>query len=201
MSVSPAEPSLTKSAVIEMARLHDKYKDEIAPELKKDFSYENPHQIPEIKKVVVSMGIGLAVENRHRVEAAAKDLTVITGQKAVIKKATKSVAGFKLREGMPIGCMTTLRRERMYEFLDRLIAIALPRIRDFRGLKDNFDGNGNYSLGLNEQSLFPEIRLDKVEFTQGMNITIVTSAKTDEEGRALLTKFGMPFRNKNTEEN
>lgn len=184
-----------------MARLHDMYKNEIAGELKNDFSYDNPHQIPEIQKIVVSMGIGLAVENRQRVDSAAKDLTVITGQKAVIKKATKSVAGFKLREGMPIGCMTTLRRERMYEFLDRLIAIALPRIRDFRGLKDNFDGNGNYSLGLNEQSLFPEIRLDKVEFTQGMNITIVTSAKTDEEGRALLTKFGMPFRNKSTEEN
>ncbi len=184
-----------------MARLHDKYKNEIAGELKNDFSYDNPHQIPEIKKIVVSMGIGLAVENRHRVDAAAKDLTAITGQKAVIKKASKSVAGFKLREGMPIGCMATLRRERMYEFLDRLIAVALPRIRDFRGLKDNFDGNGNYSLGLNEQSLFPEIRLDKVEFTQGMNITIVTSAKTDDEGRALLTKFGMPFRNKNTEEN
>jgi large subunit ribosomal protein L5 len=184
-----------------MARLTEKYKTEIAPELKEEFSYGNPHQIPEIKKIVISMGIGKAVENRHRVDSAAKDLTVIAGQKAVIKKAGKSVAGFKLREGMPIGCMTTLRRERMFEFLDRLIAVALPRIRDFRGLKDNFDGYGNYSLGLNEQSLFPEIRLDKVEFTQGMNITIVTSAKTDEEGRALLKKFGMPFRNKDTEEN
>ena len=177
------------------------YKNEVVPELKKQFSYDNPHQVPEITKIVVSMGIGKAVENKSRVDAAAKDLSTITGQKAVIKKAGKSVAGFKLREGMPIGCMTTLRKERMYEFLDRLIAAALPRIRDFRGLKDNFDGNGNYSLGLDEQSLFPEIRLEKVEFTQGMNITIVTTAKSDEEGRALLTCFGMPFRGMNEEEN
>ena len=181
-----------------MARLTEVYKNEVAPALQERFEYKNKMEVPAIRKIVVSMGVQGAVESRTKVEAAARDLTMITGQKAVITKARKSIAGFRLREGMPIGCMTTLRRERMYEFLDRLVAAVLPRIRDFRGVKDNFDGRGNFSLGLNEQSLFPEIELDRVEHTQGMNITIVTSAKTDEEGRALLTGFGMPFRRKET---
>jgi large subunit ribosomal protein L5 len=184
-----------------MTRLSEKYKNEIVPQLREQFGYGNPHQVPHVTKVVLNMGVGAAVENKSRVEAAAKDMTMLAGQKAMVTKARKSIAGFKLREDMPIGCMTTLRGDRMYEFMDRLIAVVLPRIRDFRGLKDNFDGNGNYSLGLNEQSLFPEIELDRVEFTQGMNITIVTSAKTDEEGRALLKGFGMPLRSKDQEEN
>lgn len=177
-----------------MARLAEIYTKDVAPKLQEQFQYKNKHQVPAVKKIVVSMGVEGAVESRSKVESAARDLTMITGQKAVITKARKSIAGFRLREGMPIGCMTTLRRERMYEFLDRLIAVVFPRIRDFRGLKDNFDGRGNFSIGLNEQALFPEIELDRVEHTQGMNITIVTSAKTDEEGRALLNGFGMPFR-------
>ena len=186
-----------------MARLAEIYTNEIIPKLQEQFEYQNKHEVPAVTKIVVSMGVEGAVESRSKVDSAARDLTMITGQKAVITKARKSIAGFRLREGMPIGCMTTLRRERMYEFLDRLIAVVFPRIRDFRGLKDNFDGRGNFSIGLNEQSLFPEIDLDRVEHTQGMNITIVTSARTDEEGRALLGGFGMPFRRpKNeTEEN
>jgi large subunit ribosomal protein L5 len=184
-----------------MTRLSEKYKNEIVPQLREQFGYGNPHQVPLVTKVVLNMGVGAAVENKSRVEAAAKDMTMLAGQKAVVTKARKSIAGFKLREDMPIGCMTTLRGDRMYEFMDRLIAVVLPRIRDFRGLKDNFDGNGNYSLGLNEQSLFPEIELDRVEFTQGMNITIVTTARTDAEGRALLKGFGMPLRSKSQEEN
>ncbi|HEX9793133.1 MAG TPA: 50S ribosomal protein L5 [Planctomycetota bacterium] len=176
------------------ARLLEKYHAEIVPALRERFGYKNAMQMPKTVKVVVSMGVGQAVENKARVEAAAKELTMIAGQKAVITKASKSVAGFKLREDMPIGCMVTLRGIRMYEFLDRLITVVLPRIRDFRGLKDNFDGHGNFSLGLTEQTLFPEIDLDKVEYQQGMNVTIVTNASTDEEGRALLLGMGMPFR-------
>lgn len=177
-----------------MARLLQKYKDEMQGSMRDKFSYKNPMQIPKLTKIVVSMGVGRAVENKARVEEAAKDLTRITGQKAVICKAKKSVSGFRLREGMPVGCVTTLRGPRMYEFLDRLITVVLPRIRDFRGLGDKLDGHGNYSLGLTEQTLFPEIDLDKVEYQQGMNVTLVTSARTDEEARALLEGFGMPFR-------
>ncbi|RMH02067.1 MAG: 50S ribosomal protein L5 [Planctomycetota bacterium] len=177
-----------------MARLAEKFKNEISKELSERFGYRNPHQIPRLLKIVVSMGVGGAIENKARVEAAAKDLSRITGQKALITKAKKSVAGFKVREGMPVGAVATLRGERMYEFLDRLISVVLPRIRDFQGVKDNFDGRGNFSLGLTEQSLFPEIDLDKVEHQQGMNVTFVTSAQTDAEGRALLEGFGMPFR-------
>ncbi|MHC4379935.1 MAG: 50S ribosomal protein L5 [Planctomycetota bacterium] len=177
-----------------MPRLFDNYKETIAPGLSERFGYRNENQIPRLNKIVVSMGVSRAVENKAAVESAAKDLTKITGQKAVIKKAVKSVANFRLREGMPIGCMTTLRGARMYEFMDRLISVVLPRIRDFQGVKTNFDGRGNFSLGLTEQSLFPEIELDRVEFQQGMNITFVSSATTDEEGRALLDGFGMPFR-------
>ncbi|KAA3608353.1 MAG: 50S ribosomal protein L5 [Planctomycetota bacterium] len=177
-----------------MPRLLESYQQQIRPSLKERFSYQNPMQIPKVQKVVVSMGVGKAVENRARVESAAKDLTRITGQKAVINNAQRSVSGFRLRQGMPIGCMVTLRGPRMYEFLDRLISLVLPRIRDFRGVGDKLDGRGNYSLGLTEQTLFPEIDLDKVEYMQGMNVTIVTNARTDEEGRALLEGLGMPFR-------
>lgn len=182
-----------------MARLFEQYKDSVVPGLKERFGYRNVNQIPKLTKVVVSMGVGKAVENKAAVEAASKDLTKITGQKAVIKRSTKSVANFRLREGMPIGCMTTLRGARMYEFMDRLISVVLPRIRDFQGVKDKFDGRGNFSLGLTEQSLFPEIDLDRVEFSQGMNVTFVNTARTDEEGRALLEGFGMPFRRRNEE--
>jgi large subunit ribosomal protein L5 len=179
-----------------MTRLSEQYQDSIVPSLNERFGYKNTLQTPRVTKVVVSMGVSGAVDNKSRVETAAKELTRIVGQKAKITSARKSIANFRLREGMPIGCVATLRNDRMFEFLDRLIAVVIPRIRDFRGLKDNFDGRGNFSLGLTEQSLFPEIELDQVEFQQGMNITIVTTAKSDEEGRALLEGFGMPFRKK-----
>ena len=178
-----------------MARLAERYAETIHPDLIKRFEYPNQMQAPKITKIIVSMGVGKrGVESKAAVETAAKDLTRICGQKAVITKARKSVSGFRLREGMPIGCMATLRGKRMYEFLDRLISIVLPRIRDFRGVKDNFDGHRNFNIGLSEQTLFPEIDLDRIEFQQGMNVAIVTSARTDEEGRALLEGFGMPFR-------
>lgn len=177
-----------------MARLLENYRDNVKPQLKERFGFKNDHQVPGIEKIVVSMGVGKAVENKARVDAAAKDLSRITGQKAKVTNARVAVSGFRLREGMPVGCVTTLRGRRMFEFLDRLISVVLPRIRDFQGVKDNFDGRGNFSLGLTEQSLFPEIDLDKVEFPQGMNVTIVTTARSDEEGRALLEGFGMPFR-------
>jgi len=154
----------------------------------------NPMQTPRIDKIVVSMGVGKAMDTRSRIDAAVKDMAIITGQKPVVRNSKKSVANFRLREGSPIGCMVTLRGERMYEFLDRLVSVVLPRVRDFRGVGTKFDGQGNYSLGLTEQTLFPEIDLDRVEFTQGMNVTIVTSARTDDEGRALLDGFGFPFR-------
>ncbi len=177
-----------------MSRLSEKFQQEIHPQLMEKFSFTNRLEAPRLLKIVISMGVGQAVENKARVESAAKDLAKITGQKPLITKAKKSVAGFKVREGMPVGAVTTLRGARMYEFLDRLVAVVLPRIRDFQGVKDNFDGRGNFSLGLTEQALFPEIDLDKVEFQQGMNVTFVTSAQTDEHGRALLEAFGMPFR-------
>jgi len=179
-----------------MARLAEKYKKETVSDLQGRFSYKNVNEIPKLQKIVVSMGVGKAVENKNALESAVKDLTKITGQKPVMRTAKGSISNFRLREGNPIGCMTTLRNERMYEFMDRLISIVLPRIRDFRGIKDKFDGRGNFSLGLNEQSLFPEIQLDQVDFSQGMNITFVTSARTDEEGLALLNGLGMPFRKK-----
>ena len=179
-----------------MARLADKYKKETVSDLQGRFSYKNVNEIPKLQKIVVSMGVGKAVENKNALESAVKDLTKITGQKPVMRTAKGSISNFRLREGNPIGCMATLRNERMYEFMDRLISIVLPRIRDFRGIKDKFDGRGNFSLGLNEQSLFPEIQLDQVDFSQGMNITFVTSARTDEEGLALLNGLGMPFRKK-----
>jgi large subunit ribosomal protein L5 len=177
-----------------MARLKDRYFKEIVPELMKRFGYRNIMAVPRLSKIVVNMGVGRAIENSARLDEAMNELGLITGQKPVVRKAKKSVAAFKLREGNPIGCKVTLRRDRMYEFLDRLVNVAMPRIRDFRGLRDDaFDGTGNYSLGIIEQTVFPEVNVDKVEFVQGMDVTLVTTAKTDEECRELLTLFGLPF--------
>lgn len=176
-------------------RLKKVYKDTIAPALIKEFNYTTPMQVPVVKKIVVSMGVGEALSNKKLLDAAVADLTQITGQKAVKTKAKKSIANFKLREGNEIGAMVTLRGTIMYEFLDRLINIALPRVKDFRGIKaSGFDGHGNFSLGVTEQIIFPEIDFDKITKIAGMNITIVTSADTDSEARALLAKFNMPFR-------
>lgn len=178
-----------------MARLKDKYKNEIAPALAKDFAIENPMAIPRIEKVVINMGMGESIANAKILDTAVEELRVITGQKPVITKAKKSIASFKLRQGMNIGTMVTLRGERMYEFLDRLISVALPRVRDFRGISGKaFDGRGNYTLGIREQLIFPEIDFNKVDKTRGMNISIVTTAKNDEQSRALLKALGMPFR-------
>ena len=183
-----------------MARLREKYQQEVRARLKQKFGIENDHAVPRLTKIVVNMGVGSAVENKGRVEVAARDLATITGQKPVIRKSKKAISGFKLREDMPIGCSVTLRRERMWEFADRLITIVLPRIRDFRGVKDKLDGRGNYTLGLSEQTVFPEIELDKISFTQGMDITFVTTAPNDEQARFLLKELGMPFQAAGTEE-
>ncbi|ABC76193.1 50S ribosomal protein L5 [Syntrophus aciditrophicus] len=178
-----------------MARLKDYYKKEVIPALISEFGYKNPMQVPVMKKIVVNMGLGEAIQNVKILDSAAGELEMITGQKVVITKAKRSIATFKLRKGMSIGCRVTLRRERMYEFLDRFINVALPRIRDFRGVSPNtFDGRGNYSIGVKEQIIFPEIEYDKIEKIRGMNIAIVTSANTDEEARALLKFMGVPFR-------
>jgi large subunit ribosomal protein L5 len=178
-----------------MARLRDKYKNEIAPSLAKEFDIKNPMAIPRIEKVVVNMGLGEASGNSKILDVATDELRSITGQKPVITKAKKSIAAFKLRQGMNIGSMVTLRGERMYEFLDRLISVALPRVRDFRGVSAKaFDGRGNYTLGVREQLIFPEIDFNKVDKTRGMNITIVTTAKSDDQARSLLKALGMPFR-------
>lgn len=178
-----------------MARLKEKYYKELAPKLLKDLQLSNVMRVPKVEKVVVNMGVGEAIQNSKLLESAVEELGNITGQKPVITKAKKSIAGFKLREGMPIGCMVTLRQKRAYEFLDRLINVALPRVRDFKGVSPKaFDGRGNYTLGINEQIIFPEIELDKIAKIGGLNISIVTTAQTDEEGRALLTELGMPFR-------
>ena len=177
-----------------MSRFKDMYQNEIVAGLTKKFEYTNPMQVPKLDKVVINIGLGEAKDNHKLLDAAIKDLEIISGQKAVICKAKKSVANFKLREGMPIGCKVTLRGEKMYEFADRLINLALPRVRDFRGVNPNaFDGRGNYALGIKEQLIFPEIEYDKVEKVLGMDIIFVTTAKTDEEGRELLKLFGMPF--------
>ena len=177
-----------------MSRFKDMYQNEIVAGLTKKFEYTNPMQVPKLDKVVINIGLGEAKDNHKLLDAAIKDLEIISGQKAVICKAKKSVANFKLREGMPIGCKVTLRGEKMYEFVDRLISLALPRVRDFRGVNPNaFDGRGNYALGIKEQLIFPEIEYDKVEKVLGMDIIFVTTAKTDEEGRELLKLFGMPF--------
>ncbi len=176
-----------------MPRLMQRYREEVRPELMKEHEILNVHRVPGLKKVVVSMGVGLAREDKARMEAALTDLTAITGQKPTTRKARKSVSNFKLREGQEIGAMVTLRGARMWEFLDRLITIAIPRIKDFRGLKSKLDGQGNYSLGLNDQTIFPEVNLDRVKNFQGMNITIVTSAETDDVALDMLKRLGVPF--------
>ena len=178
-----------------MARLRDKYKNEISPALAKEFDIKNPMAIPKIEKVVVNMGLGEASANAKILDVAAEELRAVTGQKPVVTKAKKSIAAFKLRQGMAVGTMVTLRGERMYEFLDRLISVALPRVRDFRGISGKaFDGRGNYTLGVREQLIFPEIDFNKVDKTRGMNISIVTTAKNDDQARSLLKALGMPFR-------
>ena len=177
-----------------MSRLKDQYNNEIVDALIKKFGYKNRMQVPKLDKIVVNMGVGEAKENAKVLEAAVKDLETITGQKAILTKAKNSIANFKIREGMPIGCKFTLRGERMYEFLDRLVNLALPRVRDFRGINPNsFDGRGNYALGIKEQIIFPEIEYDKIDKVRGMDIIFVTTAKTDEEAKELLTQFNMPF--------
>lgn len=177
-----------------MARVRDAYRQDVVPALMSEFGYDNQFQVPKVEKIVLNIGLGEAVANGRALDAAVGDLTTIAGQKPVVTRAKKSIASFKLRAGMPIGAMVTLRGDRMYEFLDRLIATALPRIRDFRGVSANsFDGRGNYTLGLREQIMFPEIDYDKIDKVRGLEISIVTSARTDEEGRRLLALLGMPF--------
>jgi large subunit ribosomal protein L5 len=171
------------------------YRDQVVPALMKEFQFKNPMEVPRLQKLVVNMGLGAAVQNAKLIESATDELTRITGQKPVVTRARKSIAGFKLRENMPIGVMVTLRRERMWEFVDRIITLALPRVRDFKGISPKaFDGRGNYTLGVREQIIFPEIDYDKVDQIKGMNISFVTTARTDEHGRALLRGLGMPFR-------
>ncbi len=178
-----------------MARLKDKYLNEIRPKLMKENSYTSVMEVPQMTKITINIGVGEALQNAKTLEAAVADLTAITGQKPVVTKARKSISNFKVRKGNPIGCMVTLRREKMYEFFDRLVNIAMPRIRDFRGVSPkSFDGRGNYNLGLKEQLVFPEIDYDKVDKVRGMTVTIATTARTDEEARQLLTELGMPFR-------
>ena len=178
-----------------MSRLRERYQKEIVPALRKEFSYTNPMAIPRLRKIVVNIGVGEATQNVKVLDAASQELGWITGQKPIVHRARKSIAQFKLRQGMPIGCSVTLRGERMYEFLDRLVNITLPRVRDFRGLPTKaFDGRGNYTLGIRDQLIFPEIDYTKVDKTRGMNITLVTDAKNDEEGRSLLRYLGVPFR-------
>jgi len=177
-----------------MPRLQDKYREEIVPQLMKEFTYSNVMQVPELEKIVLNVGLGEAISNAKAIDAAVGDLGLITGQRPVVTRAKKSIAAFKLREGMPIGAMVTLRGPRMYEFFDRLVAVTLPRIRDFRGVSPNaFDGRGKYTLGLQEQMAFPEIEYDRIDKSRGLELSLVTSAKTDEEGRRLLALLGLPF--------
>lgn len=181
--------------------LKKRYKEEVIPKLTEKFNYSNPYQVPKVEKVVLNMGLGEGSHNIKFLDAGVKDLTVIAGQKPVITKAKKSIATFKIREGMPIGAMVTLRGQRMYDFLQKLICVALPRIRDFRGVSDkSFDGRGSYSLGIKEQTIFPEINYDDIDAIRGMNICIVTTATTDEEAKELLDLLGMPFRGKNQQQ-
>jgi large subunit ribosomal protein L5 len=178
-----------------MARLYDQYKSEIIPKLMEKFQYKNVMQVPKVERVVINIGVGEAIQNPKALDGAVNDLTIISGQKPVITRAKKSIAGFKLREGMAIGCKVTLRGERMYNFLDKLINLSLPRVRDFRGVSPQaFDGRGNYSLGIKEQTIFPEIEYDKIDKIRGLEVVIVTTSKTDEEARELLRHMGMPFR-------
>jgi large subunit ribosomal protein L5 len=179
-----------------MARLQAKYRNDVVPAMMREFGYRNPMQVPRLQKITLNVGVGEATQNVKAIDTAVAEVTAITGQKPVVTRAKKAIANFKLREGMPIGCMVTMRRERMYEFLDRLIHVALPRVRDFKGISNRaFDGRGNYSLGLREQIIFPEIHADRVEKTRGMTITITTTAKTDAEALTLLRLMGMPFSN------
>ncbi len=178
-----------------MSELQSFYSEQVVPKLKEKFNFSNVHQIPRLEKIVLNMGLGEAIQNIKILDSAVDELMVIAGQRPVVTRARKSIAAFKLREGMPIGCMVTLRRERMYDFFNKLVNIALPRVRDFRGISAKaFDGVGNYTLGIKEHIIFPEIDYDKIDKIKGMNITIVTSARTDDEGRELLTLMGMPFR-------
>ena len=180
--------------VTRMVRLKQKYDDQVVSAMKSEFGYKNSMQVPKLEKITINVGLGEATQNIKALDSAVAEITAIAGQKPVITRAKKAIANFKLREGVPIGCMVTLRRDRMYEFLDRLIHVALPRVRDFKGVSDrSFDGRGNYSLGLREQIIFPEINPDKVEKARGMTVTLTTTAKTDPEGRALLKHLGMPF--------
>ncbi len=177
------------------SRLYDFYRQECVPKMMQEFRYKSPMQVPKLEKIVINMGLGEAIQNIKLLESASGELAAITGQKPVVTRAKRSIAAFKLREGMPIGCMVTLRQSRMYDFFDKLVNVVLPRVRDFRGLSDkSFDGRGNYTLGIKEQIIFPEIDYDKIDKVKGMNITIVTTAPTDEESRHLLTLMGMPFR-------
>jgi large subunit ribosomal protein L5 len=179
-----------------MARLKEVYKNEIAPALMKQFGYKSPMEVPRITKITLNMGVGEATGDKKILDNAVGDMQKIAGQKPVVTKARKAIAGFKIREGYPIGCMVTLRQERMYEFLDRFVTIALPRVRDFRGISSRaFDGRGNYNIGIKEQIIFPEIEYDKIDAIRGMNISITTTAKTDDEAKALLSAFRFPFRN------
>jgi large subunit ribosomal protein L5 len=183
------------SELTKMARLKEKYVKEVVPALSKEFGYKNPMRIPKLEKIVVNMGLGEAIQNAKIIDSAVTDLTIVSGQKPVVTKAKKSIAAFKLREGMSIGAMVTLRGDRMYEFLDRLVNMALPRVRDFRGVSPKaFDGRGNYTIGLKDQLIFPEIDFGKIDKARGMNVCIVTTARTDEEARSLLRHLGMPFR-------
>jgi large subunit ribosomal protein L5 len=176
-------------------RLYEFYKQECVPRMMKEFNYQSVMQVPKVEKIIINVGLGEAIQNIKLLDSASAELAAITGQKPVVTRARRSIAAFKLREGMPIGCMVTLRRARMYYFLDKLVNIVLPRVRDFRGVSDrSFDGRGNYTLGIKEQIIFPEIDYDKVDKVKGMNITIVTTASTDEEGKFLLSLLGMPFR-------
>ena len=178
-----------------MSQLQTFYEEQVVPKLKEKFNYKNVHQIPKVDKIVLNMGLGEAIQNIKILDSAVEELMSISGQKPVVTRAKKSIAAFKLRTGMPIGCMVTLRRKRMFDFLNKLVNVALPRVRDFRGISPKaFDGSGNYSLGIKEHIIFPEIEYDKIDKIKGMNISIVTTAKTDDEGRELLTLLGMPFR-------
>ncbi len=178
-----------------MTRLESHYKDKVCPELMKEFGYKTPMQLPRLEKVSLNIGLGEGSQNQKLMDDAAAELTAIAGQKAVVTRAKKSIASFKLREGMPIGCRVTLRQERMWDFLDKLMNFALPRVRDFRGVPDRgFDGRGNFTLGVKDHSIFPELEVDKIEQVKGLNVTIVTTAATDKEGKSLLTLLGMPFK-------
>jgi large subunit ribosomal protein L5 len=178
-----------------MPRLREMFDKEVVPKMMKEFGYKNRMQVPQLHKIVVNMGLGEALQNPKILESSSAEIAAITGQRPVVTRSRKSIANFKLREGLPIGCMVTLRKERMYEFLDRLMNVAIPRVRDFRGIsRRSFDGKGNFTLGIREQIVFPEIDYDKIEKIKGLNVSIITTAKTDEEGRALLTHLGMPFK-------